>query len=421
MLLHWIWLATRPNLHERDKLALLRYFHDPEDIFYAEEGAFAEVDGLTKEAVEVLRDKDVKQAHAILDACTAKGIHICTLHDAAYPGRLKNIADPPLVLYYKGRLPDLDSLPVIAAVGTRDATAYGMNAARRLGSQIAKCGGIVVSGMAFGIDGAAISGALSAGGTVVGVLGCGADVVYPLCNRSLFADAERYGCLMSEFPPGTPPMKWNFPKRNRIMSGLSNGVLVVEAPQKSGALITARQAAEQGRDVFVVPGNIDVASCYGSNALLRDGAIAVSNGWDVVSEYQNLYPEKIHRYDRPVEPAGFTDDVMATATKEPEKKIPKVAQKLRSPTKTKASDKKKEKITIDKTDQPPYSDIQDTLRNLPDREREIATLIGSEEQLVDDIIAKAGLPAGVVLSILTMLEIKGVVRRLPGKRVALRN
>ena len=412
MLLHWIWLATRQGLHDRDKLALLQYFHDPEDIFYAEKESFAAVEGLTQEGMEALQDKDLKQAHAILKECTGKNIHICTFHNAAYPGRLKNISDPPLVLYYKGNLPDLDSVPVIAAVGTRKATAYGMNVARRIGAQIAKCGGTVVSGMASGIDGAAIAGALSAGGTVVGVLGCGVDIVYPLSNRALFADAERYGCLISEFPPGTPPMKWNFPKRNRVMSGLSNGVLVVEAPRKSGALITAHQAAEQGRDVFVVPGNIDVESCAGSNALLRDGAIAVSGGWDVVSEYQALYPERVHRYDRPVEPAGFTADV--------EKPEPKVAQEAETPVKKKASDKKKEKLTIDNSDKPPYIDIHDTFRELSGQERNVAELIGNQERLVDELIAEAGLPAGSVLSTLTMLEIKGVVKRLPGKRVAIK-
>lgn len=419
MLLHWLWLATRPNLHEREKLALLQHFHDPEDIFYAEKEAYSEIEGLTEAAVEALQDKDLKQARGILKECTAKNIHICAFRDAAYPARLKNIADPPVVLYYKGTLPELDSTPTIAAVGTRDATAYGLNAARRLGGQIAKCGGIVVSGLAAGIDSAAISGALSAGGTVVGVLGCGVDVVYPLRSRGLFADTERYGCLISEFTPGTPPLKWNFPKRNRIISGLSNGVLVVEAPQKSGALITARQAAEQGRDVFVVPGNIDVASCAGSNALLRDGAIAVSNGWDIVSEYAALYPDKIRRYDRPVEGAGFTDEVMAAAA-EADKPLPKVAQNAKSPAKKTASDRKKEKITIDKSEKPPYIDIQDRFAGLSQQERDIAMRINDDGILVDALIAEAGLSTGVVLSALTMLEIKGVVKRLPGKRVALK-
>lgn len=419
MLLHWIWLATRPNLHDRDKLALLQHFHDPEDIFYAGPDAFSQIEGLTAEAVQSLQDKNVRQAHAILKECTEKNIRICTFRDAAYPGRLKNISDPPILLYYKGFLPDMDTAPVIAAVGTRGATPYGMNVARRIGSQIAKCGGIVVSGAASGIDAMAMAGALSANGMVIGVLGSGVDVVYPAGNRSLFADVERYGCLISEFPPGTPPLKWNFPKRNRIMSGLSNGVLVVEAPHKSGALITARQAAEQGRDVFVVPGNVDVDSCAGSNALLRDGAIAVSNGWDVVSEYKHLYPETVHRYDRPIEAASPADEVMAAAMQE-EKSAPKVAQKPRSPVKKKGSDKKTGKITIDNPSPSPYIDIQDKLAGLPEEQRRIVDLISPGELLVDDLIAKAELPAGKVLSILTMLEIKGVVRRLPGKRVALR-
>ena len=414
MLLHWIWLATRPNMNDRDKLAVLQHFGDPEDIFYARKEEFREVEGLPKEAVEALEDKNVKPAQAILKECAAKNIQICAFRDGAYPARLKNISDPPVVLYYKGRLPDMDSAPVIAAVGTRDCTAYGIHVAKRLGAQIAKCGGILVSGMAAGIDAAAMGGALTAGGMTVGVLGSGVDIVYPLSNRSLFADVERYGCLISEFAPGTPPMKWNFPKRNRIMSGLSNGVLVVEAPQRSGALITARQAAEQGRDVFVVPGNIDVASCAGSNALLRDGAIAVSTGWDVVGEYQSLYPEAVRRFDKPVEPAGFVGDVVAGG----EKTELKVAQKPHSPQKKRSSDKKKEKIIIDNGEKQPYSDIRDALRGLSQQECAIVELIGDGEILVDELIAKGGMATAQVLSTLTMLEIKGVVRRLPGKRVA---
>ena len=418
MLLHWIWLATRPNLNERDKQALLQYFHDPEDIFYADEGAFAQIEGLTKEGLEALQDKNVKQARAILKDCETKDIRICTYNDGACPARLKNIADPPVVLYYRGRLPEMDDSPVIAVVGTRKASGYGINAARRLGGQIAKCGGVVVSGLAAGIDGAAISGALSAGGTVVGVLGCGVDVVYPLSNRGLYADTERYGCLMSEFPPGTPPLKWNFPKRNRIMSGLANGVLVVEAPEKSGALITARRAADQGRDVFVVPGNIDVPTCAGSNALLREGAIAVSKGWDILSEYQHLYPEKVRRFDRPVDGPGFTGET--AAEENGEETLPKVAQETLSPAKKRRSDKKKEKINIDNGEKPPYSDIHDILDGLSDTEKQVAEMLIGGDRLVDDLIALSGLPAAKVLSTLTILEIRGVVRRLPGKRVALK-
>lgn len=411
MLIHWIWLATRPDLNDRDKLAILTHFRDPEDIFYAEPEAFKEIDGLTVKGADALQDKDLHSAGAILRECMDKNIHICTYYDGAYPGRLKNIADPPLVLYYKGHLPDLDGSPVIAVVGTRKATVYGVTTARKIGGQIARSGGIIVSGMAEGIDKAAITGALTSDGSTVGVLGCGVDRVYPTSNRSLYRDVEQYGCLISEFPPGTPPYRWNFPKRNRIMSGLSNGVLVVEAPERSGALITARQAAEQGRDVFVVPGNVDMPTCEGSNALLREGAISVTDGYQVVSEYLNLYPDKI-RPDRDLETKTHTGLI--------ENMPLKVAQKPCSPEKKPAFDRKKEKITIDNAVKQPYIDIRDASKELNEDEQKIVDVLRSGECLVDDVIARTGLPAGVVLSTLTMLEIDGIVERLPGKRAALK-
>lgn len=419
MLIHWIWLATRPDLNDRDKVQVLSYFRDAEDVFYADAEALQCVDGLTDKGLKALRNKDLTDACAIMRDCENLDIRLCTFHDAAYPSSLKNITDPPLVLYYKGRLPDFDGSPVIATVGTRKCTPYGIHAARKFGGQMARCGAVLVSGIAEGIDAAAMSGALSAGGFVVGVLGSGADIVYPAVNRSLFADTERYGCLISEFPPRTPPYGWNFPKRNRIISGLANGVLVIEAPKKSGSLITVRQAAEQGRDVFVVPGNVDMPTCEGSNALLREGAIPVSRGWDVVSEYRHLYPEKIYPDSSPVLPAGFSDDVMANAGAK-EKCEPKVGQNTITPEKNRHSDRKKEKKPIDNEAKPPYSDIRDALEGLNDRECVIAKLLMQGDRLVDEIIAESGFGAPAVLAALTVMEIKGVVKRMPGKRVALK-
>ena len=163
MLVHWIWFAPRPGLTDRAKVQLLQHFSDPEDIFFADSGAFDSVEGLTEEAKETLQDKNLTPAEEVQEACRRENLHILTYRDAAYPMRLKNIADPPVVLYYKGRLPDLDGSPVIAVVGTRKASAYGMQTAKRMGYQIGRCGGILVSGMAYGIDGMAMSGALTAG------------------------------------------------------------------------------------------------------------------------------------------------------------------------------------------------------------------------------------------------------------------
>lgn len=410
MLIHWIWLATRPSLNDRQKKQVLDAFSDAEDVYCAGQEQYQQVEGLTIDGISSLQDKNVTQAEEILRQCIDKQIKLCIFSDEAYPQRLKHIADPPLVLYYKGNLPAMESLPVIATVGTRGASAYGLQVARRMGYQIAGCGGIVVSGLAKGIDAMAMQGALLAGGTVIGVLGCGVDVVYPAVNRGLYEDVARSGWLISEFPPQTSPQKWNFPRRNRILSGLSNGVVVIEAPKGSGALITAKQALEQGRDVFSVPGNVDMPTFEGSNALLREGAIPARNGWDVVGEYEMLYPEAIRKMDSEPAPQNYDEQGQMPL---------RVAQKTLSPGRKLKSDKKKEKKPIDKEEKPPYSDVKDILPSLPDTQRQIVELL-TKERMVDEIIEETGLPAAKVSAALTVLEIKGIIRRLPGKRIVLK-
>jgi len=414
MLIHWIWLATRPGLQDHQKVAVLETFGNPEDVYYGDKSAYAAIQGLTEKGCQALADKDLSEAQKILDRCIQKDIQICTYHDGIYPFRLKNIPDPPLVLYYRGRLTGMDSCPMIAVVGTRKCSAYGVTTARRMGYQIVRCGGMVVSGLAAGIDSAAMQGALTAGGNVIGVLGCGIDVVYPAKNKSLYMDTEQNGCLISEYPPETPPYAWNFPRRNRIISGMSNGVLVVEAPEGSGSLITARQALDQGRDVFVVPGNIDVPTFRGSNGLLREGAIAVSSGWDVVSEYEALFPGQVHPGEnRRGEEEGFL-------TSETEKSMLHVAQKRAIPQEKPTSDKKKPKKPIDNGEKPPYSDHCNIWEKLSETEKQVLEPLRSGEKLVDELIAASGLPAGKVLSMLTMLQIRGVVKMLPGKRISMK-
>ena len=244
---------------------------------------------------------------------------------------------------------------------------------------------------------------------VVAVLGCGADVVYPAHNKKLYADTEQHGCLITEYPPEEKPLGWHFPRRNRIISGLSNGVLVVEEPEGSGALITARRAADQGRDVFVVPGNIGVKSCIGSNALLREGAISVTCGWDVVSEYAFLYPDGVYESN--------ARSVAGQVISGKEKQTSMVAQKPKIPGYDRENDRKKEKKPIDNLRNQGYSDQSKPIQNLTEEEKQV--LAGLEDTcLVDDLIARLKMPAGKVLSCLTMLQIKGLVRQLPGNRVA---
>ena len=416
MLIHWIWLHHRPGFGPRTKAQLLEHFRDPEAVYYADEEALGQL-GLSSDVRAALLDKNLDSSEKILEDCQKKRLNILTLQDAAYPSRLKNIPDPPLVLYYKGQLPDFDGVPVVGVVGTRKASAYGLTVAKRMGYQIGKCGGLVVSGMAYGIDGLAMSGALTAGAKTVGVLGCGADIVYPQSNRSLFRDVERYGCILSEFAPGQNAAKWTFPMRNRIISGLSCGVLVVEAPEKSGALITARLALEQGRDVFAVPGNIDMPTCAGSNALLRDGAIMVSSGWDVLSEYESLFPDKIHREDAPCRQRAYPQEI---ARQEGETTPAKVAQSPRIPEETTHLKKNLEKKSIDKEPVEAYSDVNVDLSRLSEDEQRIVLCLKNGQRLVDDVIAETGMTTGKLLAVLTMLELKGVIRRLPGKRISLK-
>ena len=414
MLIHWLWFATRTGLGDKMKSALLSHFEDPESVYFAPELEFERFEDLSGAAVESLMDKDLTQCEDILAQCQEKGIHILTFQDAAYPARLKNIPDPPMVLYYKGTLPAFDDLPVIGVVGTRKASVYGLTTAKRLGYQIAACGAAVVSGAASGIDGVAMKGALTAGGTVVGVLGCGADVVYPASNRWLYADTEKYGCLLTEFPPGTPPVGRNFPRRNRIISGLSCGVLVVEAPEKSGALITARLSADQGRDVFVVPANIDVESARGSNALLRDGAIPVSSGWDIVSEYRHQFPGKVRERRTAVTLTANPEEL----SREREEPL-KVAQEPEKRAEKKEKKSLLRKKVIDNGAKSAYSDFKKTQTALTPDEELIVQTLGNGQMLVDDLIAGSGKAPGAVLAGLTMLEVKGIVRRLPGRFIEL--
>lgn len=416
MLIHWIWLAERPTLSCRMKWELLQHFSDPEEIYYADADALGAIRDLKEEGKTALLDKDLADAEAVLDTCSRERIHILTIRDVGYPERLKNIFDPPIVLYYKGTLPDFESLPVIGIVGTRHPSVYGTQVARRMGYEIAASGGLVVSGLAHGIDGTAMRSALMAQKSTVGVLGCGADIVYPPRNRDLFAYVERYGCILSEYTPGTPPYRGNFPRRNRIISGLSNGVVVVEAPEKSGSLITARQANEQGRDVFVVPGNVDASGFTGSNRLLRSGAIAVSCGWDVVSEYEYLYPGKI----RKAEPAeNLVPGGGKALLEDAEKSDAKVAQKPKKPVQSSSTDEKINKKRIDNGSTEPYIDLNDILTGLTEDEKIIVSAIKEPEQLIDDVMQVVDMSPGKILAIMTILEMKGKIRRLPGRRVSL--
>ncbi|MBD9248342.1 MAG: DNA-protecting protein DprA, partial [Clostridiales bacterium] len=291
---HWLWLSTRGPAPGMYAARLLEHFGTPEGAYFASEAAYDQVPDLPSKVRRALLDKDLTGADRILAQCDALDIRILTCQDAAYPQRLAQLDTAPCVLYVRGKLPQIDQEAAVAVVGARKASPYGVMVAGRMALDLARHGAVVVSGSAYGIDGAALRGALQGGGRVVSVLGNGIDVVYPPGHRDLYEDVAAHGALVSEYPPGTPPNGAHFPVRNRLIAGLSLGVLVVEGTQSSGSLITAKWALEQGRDVFAVPGGIDAPLSKGPNGLIRRGeAKLVQDAWDIIEEYHLLFPETL--------------------------------------------------------------------------------------------------------------------------------
>ncbi len=408
MILYWIWLAQLPGITLSQKHILLQYFTGPDDMYHASQERCAAIPGISDTTLAALENKDLTAARKILRDCQLENIQTIAFADSTYPGRLKSIREAPLVLYVKGILPSMEETPSIGVVGTRKATPYGLNAARQFAAEIAACGGIVVSGGAFGNDTQALAGAMDAGGTVIGVLACGLDNPSPQGNAPLFSRIEKRGCLISEYPPKTPAHRWHFPERNRIISGLCNGVLVVEAPKRSGALITAQHAFRQGREVFAVPANIDMVSCAGSNALLQDRGLAASTGWDIMKVYAPRFPDKVKK----AEPHFLPE------YRENSQEV--LAETVKTPVSTPSARVKKEKLPIDKEEKPTYSVIEKPLPTLSPDEQALFSCIRSTPRAVDEVIAEAGIPTQRALSLLTMLSVKGLVISHPGSQVSLK-
>lgn len=382
-LTYWLWLSELPGLTNQTRLALLHKFETPERIFYADPDELRLTEGITRQQVQLLADHRLDAARKIQEDCHRLNFRILTIHDAEYPGRLKNIYDPPVLLYMKGRMPVLDEEVAVAVVGTRDCTPYGVGCAKKLGHELASAGAVVVSGLAKGIDAAATHGALLAGGMTVGVVGNGLDVRYPHESRFLYDDVAAAGVLLSEYPPGSEPAGWHFPARNRILSGLCVGTLVVEAPLRSGALITARTALEQGRDVFAVPGPIDSPYSEGCNRLIQDGAFLVTKAEDILVEYEGRYPQKLRPKTFPTEPPK-QEGYQARQLSEPKPVLRSISLKQYEP-------------------------------ELTDDQMAILRHLDEEPQHVDDIIEQTEIPTRRVLSALTMLEMENLVEQHSGK------
>ena len=363
-----------PGVGPRVATNLLERFGSPSAVFHARRSELESVRLKPQTIESLIKNEFAERADGELDRVKKLGGDILILDDGSYPSMLREIDDPPITLYVRGDWPACFEQPCIGVIGSRMCSTYGENASEMLSRDLASRGVTVVSGLARGIDAAAHKGALQGKGRTVAVMGTGIDGVYPKENTRLVRDIlDSGGCLVSQFPLGTPPLKDNFPYRNRIISGLSLGVLIVEASERSGSLITARLAAEQNREVMAVPGNITSSNSYGTNYLIKAGAKLVQQWQDVVAEL----------------PAEIAASILP----------PKIEEKKnRGP-------KQQELVPAD----------------LTENERKIWSLLTADEAThIDILLETSGLTFGDLNSVLVGLDIKDMIRVLPGKHYARR-
>ena len=362
--------------------------------------------GLTQKDARRLRRVKPADVIQVKKRCQAFQIGVLTPDMPQFPQKLLNLYAPPAVIYFKGNAENL-RLPVnITVVGTRTCTKYGYQAAYHLSQGLASCGIGVVSGLARGIDTAAHKGALRADGITIGVAACGLDVDYPYENTAMKKEILRRGTLISEYCPGTPPFGGNFPVRNRLLAGLSQGVLIAEAGHHSGAMITARHALEQGKDVFAVPNKIFEKSAVGANELIRQGAKPVSDVMDILEEYLSTYPEAIHirrQSSETFQGAAFSSKPSRIKEQESvHKEVPEKPQKVVQ-MKTQQPKKKREAPPVE----------------LKGTAKEIYHLLEQGEKGAEDLLACIDKPSNEVLAILTELEISGIICRSADRKFSI--
>lgn len=283
-----VWLSGLPQIGSKSYIRLVNYFGNAKELFYCSENELINSNLINEKTINIIMDKrDITKLDRYMNNLKKNDITVYTIDDEKYPFNLKNIFDPPPVLYVKGNILD-DDINSLAIVGSRKASEYGLKTAFQFGKEIARSGFTVVSGMALGIDSAAHKGALKAGGRTIAVFGCGLNNIYPKSGMNLAREIAENGAIVSEYPLGYEALPQNFPARNRIISGMSKGVLIVEANKKSGSLITADFALEQGRDVFAIPGNINSPNSMGTNELIKNGAKPVVSISDIIEEYYEV-------------------------------------------------------------------------------------------------------------------------------------
>ena len=429
--LYWLWLAEKCGIASKQFGRLIEKYDDPFDVYRLSEDEIEQLEGINSALRAKLCEKDLENSYSILKYCKENRVDIISYGDSRYPARLKNIEDAPILLYCLGHFPDFNSALCIGIVGTRKMSEYGKQSAYKIGYELSSAGAIVVSGMALGVDGAAASGALSAGGRTVAVLGCGISVVYPKEHKKLMEEISRKGAVITEYPPAEAPHGHNFPKRNRIISGLCQGVLVVEGAAGSGALITARRAIDQGREVFALPGKIDESNSEGPNELIREGAYPALCSDDILRHYDFLYHDVIDysKHTKAKRKVARGDADAALRKYGVGSRVLKFANdpKPQEPAQTQTPDEESFVLEERREDEQTPTvqasaekresmadNSAELLAGLDETTRRVFESLPIDKAVSPDALAAAGIGVGDAITSLTMLELCGLVSSLPG-------
>lgn len=390
--LKWIWLTQKLQMNNLVISQLLAEFDSIDEIYERQD--YSDVLCLKGAQRAALEDKSLIEAERIVSKTEEIGAEILTYDSPDYPGMLRTIDDPPYVLYIKGEIMKWDRLLCIAVVGTRSYTDYGIAATAAICRGLAKEGVTIVSGMARGIDSMAAYSALKSGCKTIAVIGCGLDIIYPPENDQLMENIIKHGAVITEYPPSTPPLGRHFPQRNRIISGLSRGTLVVQAPLKSGAIITANYALDNGKDVFAVPGDINVSESRGTNLLIKTGAKLVENSKDILDEYR----AELELIKRP-EPMEFEFEYTPQTQEEAKQNKEKKKQEKKALVNNEMT------VSID----------DERYKNLDDDEKMIIKMLIEKNMHIDEIQRATGIAMSKLNAKMFMLETGGYIIQMPGK------
>ena len=395
----WVGLSLTPASHSLSHL--LKPFSSPDEIYDADDESISDALGSHQRDIRRLCRKDLSEAEKTIAFCANRHIFIVTWFDEDYPASLREIDKPPAILFLSGDRSLLSSPKTVGIVGTRTPSDYAARMTFDIAADLAACGAVVVSGMAYGIDGAAAAGTLAAGGKTIAVLGCGLDMTYPAKHAKLRREIEQSGLVVSEYPPGSPPERYHFPERNRIISGLSAGVFVAEGTLQSGAMITAEYAEKQGRHLFALPGRLDSPFAEGPIKLMKEGARPVSCADDVLSKLESDTP------------GTYDLSIMLTERRVPDfdASVKRYGVSL-SPARGGYS----ERAHIPTEPAPTVREqrAEPDLTSLSEVER--AVYLGLDSPRTADELTPDGANPSDVLAALTTLEICGLIRSLPGGR-----